>query len=466
MSTVKSAADARALVARLRSHFDSGETRSHVWRRTQLLALRRMILENEDALELALAEDLGKPTTEAQITEIGFVLSELDHALKNLSRWLRPTRVRVPAAMLPASAKVISEPLGVALIIGPWNYPVQLVLAPLVGALAAGNAVVIKPSEMAAASSAVVARLVDAYLDNSAVAVAEGGVTETGWLLQQKWDHIFYTGNETVARIIAQAAAKHLTPTTLELGGKSPTFVDETTDVLAAARRIAWGKFVNAGQTCVAPDYLLVTPAVRPALEAALATALREMFGADPKKSPSYARIINDRHFTRLSELMGTADARAIGTADAKSRYFPPTIVSGDPNSALMKDEIFGPILPIIEVANAQAAIEFITARPKPLALYVFSESKAVRRAFETRTSSGALGLNIPLAHMSVHDLPFGGVGASGSGAYHGKRSFDAFSHEKAVFAKPLRPETLRVIFPPYSRSKRSIVTGALRKLS
>ena len=425
-----------------------------------------MILENEDALELALAEDLGKPATEAQITEIGFVLAELDFALKNLSRWLRPTRVHVPAAMLPATAKVISEPLGVALIIGPWNYPVQLVLAPLVGAVAAGNAVVIKPSEMAEATSSLLAKLVDAYLDNSAVAVCEGGATETGWLLEQQWDHIFYTGNETVARIIATAAAKHLTPTTLELGGKSPTFVDETTDVVAAARRIAWGKFVNAGQTCVAPDYVLVTPGVRPSLEKALTSAVREMFGADPKKSPSYARIINDRHFTRLSQLIGTSDAKSVKTADAKTRYFPPTVIAGDPGSALMKDEIFGPILPIIEIADAAAAIDFIASRPKPLALYVFSESKAVRRAFLTSTSSGALGFNIPLAHMSVHDLPFGGVGASGTGGYHGKLSFDAFSHEKAVFAKPLRPETLRVIFPPYTRSKRSIVTGALRKLS
>ena len=462
MSTVKSTADARALITRLRSSFGSGVTRTHAWRKSQLDALRRMILDNEEQFELALAEDLGKPATETQITEIGFVLAELDFALKHLARWLRPTRVRVPASLLPATAKVVSEPVGVVLIIGPWNYPMQLILAPLVGALAAGNAVVLKPSEMAPATSSLLVKLVAEYLDSSAVAVVEGAAAETGWLLEQPWDHILYTGNERVARIIAEAAAKHLTPTTLELGGKSPTFVDDTTDVSAAARRIAWGKFVNAGQTCVAPDYVLVTPTVRPALQKALADAVREMFGDNPRESRSFARIVNERHFARLAGLLGKAPK----SADAATRYFPPTIVDGDANSELMREEIFGPILPVLEVADHTAAIEFINARPKPLALYVFSENSAVRRDFTTHTSSGALGFNIPLAHMSVHDLPFGGVGASGSGAYHGKRSFDTFSHEKAVLSKPLRPETLRVIFPPYSRSKRSIATGALRKLS
>lgn len=466
MSTVKSTADAHALMARLRAHFDAGHTRSRVWRCDQLLALRRMILENEESLELALAEDLGKPATEAQITEIGFVLAEIDHAVKHLSSWLKPQRVRVPASLMPASAKVVSEPLGVVLIIGPWNYPVQLVLAPLVGALAAGNTVVIKPSEIAPATSNLLVQLVDAYLDNGAVDVVEGAAAETGWLLEQPWDHILYTGNERVARIIAEAAAKHLTPTTLELGGKSPTFVDETTDIASAARRIAWGKFVNAGQTCVAPDYVLVTPAVRPALERALAAAIVEMFGDDLRASRSYGRIVNERHFARLTELVSSSKLAPITGADPKTKFIPPSIVTADPTSLIMQEEIFGPILPMIDVADYNAAIEFINARPKPLALYVFSESAAVRRAFTTRTSSGALGFNIPLAHMSVHDLPFGGVGLSGSGSYHGKRSFDIFSHQKAVLSKPLRPETLRVIFPPYSRSKRSIVTGALRKLS
>lgn len=467
MATLTSAQGALDLVARLRTSFDSGHTRSREWRRNQLLALRRMITENERDIEAALMTDLGKPAVESQITEIGFVLGEIDHALAHLARWMKPQRVRVPAALIPASARVVSEPLGVVLIIAPWNYPFQLAVAPLIGALAAGCAVVVKPSEISGATSNLLARLVADYLDTSAVAVVEGAAAETGWLLEARWDHILYTGNERVARIIAQAAAKHLTPTTLELGGKSPTFVDDTTDMVAAATRIAWGKFVNAGQTCVAPDYVLVTPSARADLERELARAVARMFGANPATSKSYARIINESHFERLSALVRPGRNILGGKPDKKTRYFPPTILADESaDSAVMKDEIFGPILPMIEVADHREAIAFITARPKPLALYVFSESTEVRRDFMNQTSSGALGFNVPLAHMSVHDLPFGGVGMSGSGAYHGKRSFDIFSHAKAVLSKPLRPETLGVIFPPYSRRKASLVTGALRKLS
>jgi len=467
MSALTSAQDAHNLVARLRTTFESGHTRSREWRQSQLRAVRRMITENERDIEAALMADLGKPAVESQITEIGFVLGEIDYTCKHLARWMKPQRVHVPAALIPASARVVSEPLGVALIIAPWNYPFQLALAPLIGALAAGCAVVVKPSEISGATSNLLARLVVNYLDTSAVAVVEGAAAETGWLLEARWDHILYTGNERVARIIAQAAATHLTPTTLELGGKSPTFVDETTNMPAAAARIAWGKFVNAGQTCVAPDYVLVTPGARADLERELATAVSNMFGADPATSRSYARIINASHFERLSALLGSGRNLLGGKPDKKTRYFPPTILADESaDSAVMREEIFGPILPMIEVANHREAISFITARPKPLALYVFSEAAEVRRDFMNQTSSGALGFNVPLAHMSVHDLPFGGVGSSGSGAYHGKRSFDIFSHAKAVLSKPLRPETLGVIFPPYSRRKASLVTGTLRKLS
>ncbi|NBX23061.1 MAG: aldehyde dehydrogenase family protein [Microbacteriaceae bacterium] len=467
MSTLRSAQDALELVSRLRTSFETGFTRSRDWRTTQLRALRRMIIEHEQDIEAALMADLGKPAVEAQITEIGFVLGEIDHTLTHLARWMKPQRVRVPAALVPASARVVSEPLGVALIIAPWNYPFQLAIAPLIGALAAGCAVVVKPSEISGATSNLLARLVAEYLDPRACAVVEGAAAETRWLLEARWDHILYTGNERVARVIAEAAAKHLTPTTLELGGKSPTFVDETTDMRAAATRIVWGKFVNAGQTCVAPDYVLVTPVARPLLERALTDAVEAMFGSDPEVSPSYARIINDTHFDRLTALLGTGRSLLGGKLDKKSRYFPPTILADESaGSPVMRDEIFGPILPMIEVATHVDAIAFINARPKPLALYVFSETARVRRDFTEQTSSGALGFNVPLAHMSVHDLPFGGVGMSGSGAYHGKRSFEIFSHAKAVLSKPLRPETLGVIFPPYSRRKASLVTGALRKLS
>lgn len=454
------------LAADLRSTFDSGVTKPLAWRLAQLAALRRMLTERAAEFEDALLADLAKNPTESQIAELGFVVGELDHVRRRLRRWLRPRRVSVPGALLPARAFTVLEPLGVVLIIAPWNYPVQLLFGPLVGALAAGNAVVLKPSELAPATSAVIARLVPEYLDRRAVAVVEGGVTETTELLAERWDHIFFTGNARVGRIVASAAAEHLTPTTLELGGKSPVYVDDSTDIVAAARRIAWGKFMNAGQTCVAPDYVLATRSVSERLAAALAGAVRELYGDDPAESPDYGRIVNERQFERLRGLLDSGRTAFGGESDAASRYLAPTVLVDVPRDApAMAEEIFGPVLPIVTVGGLDEALRFIRAGEKPLALYVFSERREVRRRFLTETSSGAVGFGVPAAHLGVAGLPFGGVGESGFGAYHGERSLTTFSHEKAVLSKPLAPDTVRLIYPPYSEAKDRFARGLLRKL-
>lgn len=453
-------------VADLRHSFDSGITKPRGWRVAQLTALRRMLTERSAEFEDALLADLAKNPTESQVAEIGFVVGEIDHMLRHLRRWLRPRRVTVPGALMPARASIVREPVGVVLVIAPWNYPVQLLLAPVVGALAAGNAVVLKPSELAPATSAVMARLVPEYLDPRAVAVVEGGVDETTELLEQRWDHIFYTGNGRVGRIVAAAAVENLTPVTLELGGKSPVYVDDTVDPVAAALRIAWGKFMNAGQTCVAPDYLLATPAVAARLTEAFRAAVIELYGDDPATSPDYGRIVNGRQFERLAALLGAGSTVVGGQTDAATRYVAPTVLADVPRDApVMREEIFGPILPIVTVSGPDEAIRIINEGDKPLALYVFSENPRIRKRFTTETSSGAIGFGVPAAHLAVGGLPFGGVGDSGSGAYHGENSLRTFSHEKAVLSKSLKPDTLKLIYPPYTASKDRFVRTLLRKL-
>ena len=466
MTTLKKKSDAAAIVSALRESFNSGLTAKRQWRINQLTALRQLVVDNESVLEAALFSDLGKSASEAQLTEIGIILGDIDYALSNLSSWLKPQKVSVPLAVMPAKAFVVSEPVGVALIIAPWNYPMQLLLAPLIGAIAAGNAAVLKPSELAPATSAALAKLIPVYLDTRAIAIVEGAAQETGWLLEQHYDHIFYTGNGRVARIVMEAAAKNLTPVSLELGGKSPIYIDDTVDLEAAAQRIAWAKYLNAGQTCVAPDYILATAQVQKKLEAHLVTAMTNLYGADPLQSEDYGRIINDNHFARLSGYLRDGRVIASGKPDAKQRYIPPTVLADvKRDAAVMQEEIFGPILPLITVEDLDDAIDFINSKSKPLALYVFSENTLVRRAFTERTSSGALAFNVAVIHLSVPGLPFGGVGESGIGAYRGKRSFDTFSHEKAILSKPLKPETLGLIFPPFTPAKKKLITGLLRKL-
>ncbi|MFD0067475.1 aldehyde dehydrogenase family protein [Streptomyces sp. NPDC056689] len=451
------------IVAGLRATFDTGATRPAAWRRRQLRGLRSFLTNHTRAIEEALYDDLRKGRTESHLTEIGGVLAEIDHALRHLERWMKPRRAAVPMNMKPATARIHPEPLGVCLIIAPWNYPLTLTLNPLVGALSAGNAAVVKPSELAPATSALIAGLLPRYVE--AVAVVEGAVEETTLLLEQRFDHIFYTGNGTVGRIVAAAAARNLTPTTLELGGKSPVFIDETADMAVTARRLAWGKFTNAGQTCVAPDYVLVTPAARDSLLSALPGTIREMFGPNPRTSSDYGRIVNDRHFQRLTRLLAEGKPLAGGPSDAAERYIAPTVLTDVPHgAAVMTEEIFGPILPVLTVRDVHEAIDFINARDKPLSLYAFTRDRAARRALLEKTSSGGIVYNAPMIHLGVPNLPFGGVGESGMGAYHGKTSFDAFSHRKPVLSKPTRPDTLRLIYAPHTSRSFAFIAKAVAR--
>lgn len=466
--------DAALTVTRLRAAFDAGRTKPLAWRTAQLTAMRALLVDHSADLEQALFDDLHKNADEARLTEIDIVVAEIDHALGHLREWLLPKRSPVPLLIAPATARIVREPLGVVLIIAPWNYPVQLLLDPLVGALAAGNSVVLKPSELAPATSATLARLVGEHLDPEAVAVIEGGADATTKLLEQRFDHIFFTGGERVGRIVARAAAEQLTPVTLELGGKSPVWIDDTVDLHVAAKRIAWGKFMNAGQTCVAPDYILTTPALAPRLIEAVAQAIHGFYGDDPAVSHSYGRIVSDAQFDRLVALLPesgpdgepTGGAVLGGRHHRATRYLEPTILSGvSLDDEIMQNEIFGPILPIVEVRDLDEAILVIRSRPKPLALYAFTESEEARRRILEDTSSGAVSFGAPSAHLSVAGLPFGGVGTSGMGAYHGERGLLTFSHEKAVLSKPLHPDTLRIAYPPFTRGKDAFVRGVLGRL-
>jgi aldehyde dehydrogenase (NAD+) len=434
-------------------------------RRTQLRQLRRFLLEEEPAILAALAADLGKPAIEAYTTEIGFTIGEIDHTLAHLDRWNRPERVKLPLTLRPGRAELVPQPLGTVLVIAPWNYPVQLLLAPLVPALAAGNGVVLKPSEVAPATSELLTEALPRYLDERVVAVVPGGVAETTVLLEQRFDHIFYTGNGTVGRIVMRAAAEHLTPVTLELGGKSPAIVARDADLAVTARRIAWGKFTNAGQTCVAPDYVLVEEPVHDDLLEALRGAVRSMYGDDPRRSEDYGRIVNERHHDRLTGLLDAGGFERVvfgGDRDREERFLAPTVVAGvDPASRLMADEIFGPILPVLRVPDIDRAVEFVVERPKPLALYVFSGDDGVVDRVIRHTAAGGVTVNHTLLHLAAPDLPFGGVGPSGMGAYHGKAGFDVFSHRKPVLHKKFRPDP-SVMYPPYGRLKQALLRRAL----
>ena len=345
--------------------------------------------------------------------------------------------------------------MGTVCIIAPWNYPVQLLFAPLVPALAAGNTAVLKPSEVTPTVSALIEELVPLYFDRHVVAVVTGAVEETTALLEQRFDHIFYTGNGKVGRVVMRAAAEHLTPVTLELGGKSPAIVAEDANVAVAARRIAWAKFLNAGQTCVAPDYVLVHDSIEDEFLTALAEAVSTFYGADPRNSPDYARIVNHHHFDRLWRLIqdGGYDTTVVGgNGDRESRYLAPTVLAGvKPDAAVMDDEIFGPILPVLTIGDVDEAIRFVNDREKPLALYAFSESDDVLDHVVANTTAGGVTLNHAVMHLAVPDLPFGGVGPSGMGAYHGKAGFDTFTHYKAVLDKPTRPDPA-LMYPPYTK--------------
>jgi len=436
-----------AALSRLRKTVRSGATRSLAWRRTQLEGIIRFLTECETELTAALAADLGKPALASWMADIVPPRNEARHALRHLGEWVGPERVAVPAAYQPGRARIIREPKGVVLIVAPWNYPVQLCLSPLVGALAAGNAAVLKPSELAPATAGVLAEWLPRYVDPSAVAVVEGGMEVSQALLERPFDHIFFTGSPRVGRIVVAAAARHLTPVTLELGGKSPVIVAADADLDVAARRIAWAKLVNAGQTCIAPDYVLVERGIRPAFVDRLITEVERFAGgAEP------TRIVNETHLRRLAGLLdghGGVTALAGGPDFATARFAPVVITDPDPGSPLMQEEIFGPILPVVVTDSLDDSIAFVAARPKPLALYLFTGSPAVEDEVLERTSSGSVCVNHLLYQCLVPGLPFGGVGPSGMGAYHGRAGFETFSHSKAVLRKPTSPDP-KLAYPPY----------------
>jgi aldehyde dehydrogenase (NAD+) len=446
----------------LRATYDAGTTRPLAWRRHQLEQMNKMLTENEAEFLEALRTDLGKPAVEGFITDIAFVTSEVESMIKNLKKWNKPVRVGTPIVTQPAKSHLVPEPLGVVLVIAPWNYPVQLLLVPAAGAIAAGNCVVMKPSEVSAATSALLGRLVPKYMDPSAVSIVEGGVPETTDLLSQRFDHIFYTGNGTVGRVVMSAAVAHLTPVTLELGGKSPVIIDESADLRVTARRIAWGKWLNAGQTCVAPDYLLVAESKQDALVAELRRAIEEFYGADPHLSDSYGRIVSPRHFDRLESLMTGGIAAVGGDTKSDERYIAPTVlVDVDPESQLMAEEIFGPLLPVIPMKSVADSIAFINARPHPLALYVFSENKSVVDTVLNRTTAGGVTVNGTLMHLTNPNLPFGGIGESGMGGYHGKSGVRLFQHLKPVLTRGTRIDP-SIAYPPYTARKAKIFRRVL----
>ena len=420
----------------LKDTFTSGKTRALTWRKAQLQAMQQLLVDNEQAIYAALKHDLNKCEFESYVSEYEYILKDIALFSKNLKRWSRPRPVPTPLLAQPGSSKLLPEPYGVVLIMGAWNYPLQLVLSAMVAAIAAGNCVVLKPSELAGAVSNLIATLIPKYLDTSAFLVVEGGVEETTALLQHSFDHILYTGSETVGKIVMRAASEHLTPVTLELGGKSPCIVDESTNLAVTADRIIWGKFLNAGQTCIAPDYILVPRSQSKALVEALKASLRRQYGEDPKQSQDFGRIINERHFQRIAGYLEGMSDQVItgGQVDAADKYIAPTLLMNPALDApMMSEEIFGPLLPIVEVDDVAAAIEFINRREKPLALYLFSQSQKSIDAVTEQTSAGTLCINDAVIFMINHHLPFGGVGNSGMGAYHGKWGFDTFSHLKPV---------------------------------
>ncbi|KFW08245.1 Fatty aldehyde dehydrogenase [Fulmarus glacialis] len=444
------------IVGRARAAFNSGRCRSLEFRMQQLKAVERMVREKEKDILAAIKADLHKSGVNAYSHEILTVLRELALAMDKLPSWAAPQPVEKNLLTMRDEAYICREPLGVVLIIGAWNYPFVLVMQPLIGAIAAGNAVVVKPSEMSENVAQLVADLLPQYIDRELYPVVTGGVPETTELLKQRFDHILYTGNSAVGKIVMAAAAKHLTPVTLELGGKSPCYIDKDCDLAVACRRITWGKYMNCGQTCIAPDYVLCDPSIQSKVVENIKATLQEFYGEDVKSSPDYERIINRRHFKRILGLLEGQKIAYGGETDEASCFIAPTVLTDvSPESKVMEEEIFGPVLPILTVRSVDEAIEFINHREKPLALYVFSNNKKLIKRVISETSSGGVTGNDVIMHFFLSTLPFGGVGNSGVGAYHGKHTFETFSHRRSCLIKDLKMEGANKLrYPPGSQKK------------
>jgi aldehyde dehydrogenase (NAD+) len=442
--------DIPAIVGRLRDTFKTGRTRSVEWRKQQLLAMEKMMNDNEGAIMEALEKDLGRSPFEAWLADIASTAGEAKDAAKNVKKWMRRKYRLLEMSQLPGRGWVEYEPYGTVLVIGAWNFPFVLTLGPAVGAIAAGNTVVLKPSEVCPASSALMAELVPKYLDNDAIAVIEGDGDVSQELIAQGFDHICFTGGTEIGRKVYEGAAPHLTPVTLELGGKSPVIVAADADLDVAAKRIAWTKLINSGQICIAPDYVLADAKIRDQL----VDKIKDAVTTFESENPGGKRIVNERHFDRLTTaLAGTkGDVVVGGGSDAATISIQPTVVvDPDPAETLMTDEIFGPILPIMTVQSLDDAIGFVNSRPKPLAAYLFTKTKSVRERVIREVPAGGMVINHLLFQFSTNKLPFGGVGPSGTGAYHGKFGFEQFSHKKAVMTKTTRPDLGSIIYPPYT---------------
>ncbi|XP_059631795.1 aldehyde dehydrogenase family 3 member H1 [Cornus florida] len=458
---------AASVVKELRGTFASGKTRSYEWRVSQLKSMLKMTEDREKEIVDALRSDLSKPEHECFVYEIALLKSALTLALKELKRWMMSERVKASITTFPSSAEIVSEPLGIILVISAWNYPFLLSLDPVIGAVAAGNTVVLKPSEIAPATSSLLAKLVGEYMDSSAIKVVEGAVPETTALLEQKWDKICYTGNGRVGRIVMAAAAKHLTPVLLELGGKSPVVVDSDLNLTVATRRIIVGKWGgNNGQACISPDYIITTKDFAPKLVDALKLELEKFFGKEPMKSEDMSRIVNSNHFSRLTKLLDDemVSDKIIhgGQRDKTSLKIAPTILLDVPeDSLIMTEEIFGPLLPILTVGKIEDSFDMIKSRPKPLAAYLFTNNKKLKEEFVKNITAGGVCINDIALHLAVPTLPFGGVGESGIGAYHGKFSFDAFSHKKAVLFRSFLGDA-PARYPPYTPGKLRLLKALL----
>ncbi|AEW54424.1 TPA: aldehyde dehydrogenase [Bacillus cereus] len=426
-----------SIVNKQKAYFYNGHTRSVEVRKNNLKKLYEGIQRFEEEIFQALKLDLNKSVHESFTTEVGYVLKEISFQLKHISSWSKPKRVRTALTHFGSKGKVVPEPYGVTLIIAPWNYPFQLAIAPLVGALAAGNTIVLKPSELTPNVSKVITRMLAELFQEELVAVVEGGVEESTALLKEPFDYIFFTGSVGVGKVVMEAAAKQLTPLTLELGGKSPCIVHKDAKVDVTARRIVWGKFLNAGQTCVAPDYLYVHASVKKQLIEAMRHEIEEQYGKEPLHNDNYVRIVSERHFERLCTFLKDGKTVIGGNYKKETLHIEPTVLTNVTwKSTVMEDEIFGPILPIIEYDNIEDVIDTIQQHPKPLALYVFSEDKEVQRQVTSNISYGGGCINDVVYHLATPYLPFGGVGSSGLGSYHGEESFRTFSHYKSILAQ------------------------------
>lgn len=442
--------DYNNLLEKQKTYFLTGKTKDVEFRIEKLKVLKQTIIKRNSEIEEALRKDFGKSEFETFSNEIMSSLDEINLAIKNLRSWAVSRKVKTPIAHFKASSRIYFEPYGTVLVISAWNYPFQLAMNPLIGAISAGNCCIVKPSELSPNTSSLLSEMIKECFEEEYCTVVEGGIEETTALLNEKFDFILYTGSTGVGKIIAQAAARHLTPVVLEMGGKSPCIVDNTADIETSARRITWGKFVNAGQTCVAPDYLIIHKEVKDALIKAIQKEIKNFYGDNPEKSNDYCRIINQKHFDRLSAFLNEETIVLGGKTDRNSLYIEPTVLDHVTwETPIMQEEIFGPILPILEYEDITKVIAMINDHEKPLALYIFSKDKNIQKKMIEETSFGGGCINTTILHPGNLHLPFGGVGNSGMGKYHGKWSFETFSHQKGVMNKSLLVDP-KLIYPPY----------------